>query len=96
MWPANHSEGPSAAVIGLQTVVIMFWSLPSCACPTLSQVKNFGRSGQTKWTHLANEDTTQWDSAWAQETHVAAKMQHKMSGVGNIDAAFKRRKKNKE
>lgn len=73
---------------------MMSWSLPSCACPTLSQVKNFGRSGQTKWTHLANEDTTQWDSAWAQETHVAAKMQHKMSGVGNIDAAFKRRKKN--
>eukprot|EP00903_Cladosiphon_okamuranus_P017448 g16072.t1 len=64
--------------------------------PKPMQVKNFGRSGQTKWTHLANEDTTQWDSAWAQETHVAAKMQHKMSGVGNIDAAFKRRKKNKE
>ncbi|CAN0227330.1 unnamed protein product, partial [Ectocarpus sp. 6 AP-2014] len=61
--------------------------------PKPMQVKNFGRSGQTKWTHLANEDTTQWDSAWAQETHVATKMQHKMSGVGNIDAAFKRRKK---
>lgn len=61
--------------------------------PKPMQVKNFGRSGQTKWTHLANEDTTQWDSAWAQETHVATKMQHKMSGVGDIDAAFKRRKK---
>ncbi|CAM9167058.1 unnamed protein product [Scytosiphon promiscuus] len=59
-------------------------------------VKNFGRSGQTKWTHLANEDTTQWDSAWAQEHHVATKMQNKMSGVGNIDAAFKRRKKTSE
>ncbi|CAM9268751.1 unnamed protein product [Choristocarpus tenellus] len=58
-----------------------------------TQVKKFGRSGQTKWTHLANEDTTQRDSAWAQETHMATKMQHKMSGVGDIDNAFKRRKK---
>lgn len=61
--------------------------------PRVMQVKNFGRSGQTKWTHLAKEDTTVWESGWAQETHLGTKMQHKMSGVGDIDAAFKRRKK---
>jgi Microfibril-associated/Pre-mRNA processing len=31
----------------------------------LIQVKNFGRSGRTKYTHLVDQDTTQFDAPWA-------------------------------
>merc|ERR1719509_27982 len=36
--------------------------------PKVMQVKNFGRSGRTKYTHLVDQDTTQMDAAWSQET----------------------------
>lgn len=36
--------------------------------PKVMQVKNFGRCGRTKYTHLAAEDTTKFDSAWTMET----------------------------
>lgn len=32
--------------------------------PKVMQVKNFGRSGRTKYTHLVDQDTTQFDSPW--------------------------------
>lgn len=32
------------------------------------QVKNFGRSGRTKYTHLVDQDTTSFDSPWVSET----------------------------
>jgi hypothetical protein len=35
--------------------------LAACA---LLQVKNFGRRGRTKWTHLVDEDTTNFESPW--------------------------------
>lgn len=34
----------------------------------LYQVKNFGRSGRTKYTHLVDQDTTSFDSPWVSET----------------------------
>ncbi|GFS24758.1 microfibrillar-associated protein 1 [Elysia marginata] len=36
--------------------------------PKVMQVKNFGRSGRTKYTHLLDQDTTQHESPWMQDT----------------------------
>eukprot|EP00042_Codosiga_hollandica_P050603 m.607621 g.607621 ORF g.607621 m.607621 type:complete len:173 (+) comp58119_c2_seq35:1192-1710(+) len=49
--------------------------------PKVMQVKNFGRHGRTKYTHLLDQDTTQRDAAWAQESTVSAKVQTKMGGM---------------
>ena len=43
--------------------------------PKVMQVKNFGRSGRTKYTHLVDQDTTQFDAAWSQETTQNLKFQ---------------------
>lgn len=36
--------------------------------PKVMQVKNFGRCGRTKYTHLVDQDTTKFDSPWMSET----------------------------
>ncbi|CAH3136002.1 unnamed protein product [Porites lobata] len=41
--------------------------------PKVMQVKNFGRSGRTKYTHLVEQDTTQMDSPWTQDNTLAMK-----------------------
>ena len=43
--------------------------------PKVMQVKNFGRSGRTKYTHLVDQDTTQFDAAWSQESAQNLKFQ---------------------
>ena len=50
------------------------------ALPKVMQVKNFGRSGRTKYTHLLDQDTTDQDSAWAQPTPAAVNFQNKFGG----------------
>lgn len=49
--------------------------------PKVMQVKHFGRSGRTKWTHLVNEDTTSWDNPWANNDTLRAKYNSKMAGM---------------
>merc|ERR1711915_940926 len=62
--------------------------------PKVMQVKNFGRSGRTKYTHLVDQDTTQFDAAWAQESATNAKFtaQH----AGGMRQHFERPGKKKE
>lgn len=48
--------------------------------PKVMQVKNFGRSGRTKYTHLVDQDTTQFDSPWVQETAQNLKFHSNQSG----------------
>lgn len=48
--------------------------------PKVMQVKNFGRSGRTKYTHLVDQDTTQFDAPWTQETAQSAKFHVQHAG----------------
>ncbi|KAK3528381.1 hypothetical protein QTP86_034204 [Hemibagrus guttatus] len=53
--------------------------------PKVMQVKNFGRSGRTKYTHLVDQDTTSFDSAWAQESAQNIKFfKQKAGGVRDV------------
>lgn len=49
--------------------------------PKVMQVKHFGRSGRTKWTHLVNEDTTDWNNPWTYNDTLRAKYNTKMAGM---------------
>ncbi|XP_059801888.1 microfibrillar-associated protein 1 [Hemitrygon akajei] len=53
--------------------------------PKVMQVKNFGRSGRTKYTHLVDQDTTSFDSAWAQESAQNSKFfKQRAAGVRDV------------
>ena len=50
--------------------------------PTVMQVKRFGRSGRTKYTHLLDQDTTQKDlNPWSYNDSLAIKFQNKGGGM---------------
>ena len=44
------------------------------------QVKNFGRSGRTKYTHLVDQDTTSFDSPWAADSQMNHKFFNALAG----------------
>ncbi|XP_064634568.1 microfibrillar-associated protein 1-like [Lineus longissimus] len=48
--------------------------------PKVMQVKNFGRSGRTKYTHLVDQDTTNFESPWISETAQNLKFQSNKGG----------------
>lgn len=62
------------------------FSALTCCCFVFSlKVKNFGRSGRTKYTHLVDQDTTSFDSAWAQESAQNSKFfKQKAAGVRDV------------
>ncbi|KAI9590545.1 microfibrillar-associated protein 1 [Glossina fuscipes] len=48
--------------------------------PKVMQVKNFGRCGRTKYTHLVDQDTTKFDSPWFAETANNIKFHNERAG----------------
>jgi len=48
--------------------------------PKVMQVKNFGRSGRTKYTHLVDQDTTNFDSPWAVDSPSSSKFMETRGG----------------
>ncbi|XP_065853847.1 uncharacterized protein [Euphorbia lathyris] len=64
--------------------------------PKVMQVKDFGRSGRTKWTHLVNEDTTDWNNPWTYNDALRAKYNTKMAGMNGAIARPRGSKKLKD
>ena len=52
------------------------------------QVKNFGRSGRTKYTHLVDQDTTSFESPWVADT--AMNIKFTMAKGGGMKQTFDR------
>jgi microfibrillar-associated protein 1 len=61
--------------------------------PKVLQVKNFGRSGRTKYTHLKDQDTTVADSPWARDTKIRKKFEEKLGGLKPMDSYLTKRKR---
>ena len=63
--------------------------------PKVMQVKNFGRSGRTKYTHLVDQDTSQADAPWT--SHTAQNLKFHTQQAAGVRQVFERPalKKNK-
>jgi len=61
--------------------------------PKVMQVKNFGRSGRTKYTHLVDQDTTDFDASWTHES--ASNIKFQAQHAGGMKQTFARPSKKK-
>eukprot|EP01114_Cavostelium_apophysatum_P005249 TRINITY_DN1602_c0_g1_i1.p1 TRINITY_DN1602_c0_g1~~TRINITY_DN1602_c0_g1_i1.p1 ORF type:complete len:411 (+),score=163.04 TRINITY_DN1602_c0_g1_i1:144-1376(+) len=53
--------------------------------PAVLQVKNFGKQGRTKYTHLTDQDTSKFDSPWFDKKDPSLqKMKKRMAGTGGV------------
>lgn len=59
------------------------------ALPQVLQVKKFGMRGRTKYTHLADQDTTNFIKPLFQKDKIKETYMTKGAGTGNIDSAGK-------
>ncbi|KAI8547802.1 hypothetical protein RHMOL_Rhmol07G0224100 [Rhododendron molle] len=70
-FQSGADDRASTAVVGKDEIYKRDFSDPTredkmdkTILPKVMQVKHFGRRGRTKWTHLANEDTTDLSNLW--------------------------------
>ncbi|GLT95408.1 hypothetical protein SLE2022_130910 [Rubroshorea leprosula] len=98
----SEADDP-AATAGTDGIFIRDFSAPTgedrmdkTILPKVMQVKHFGRSGRTKWTHLVNEDTTDWNNPWTYNDPLRAKYNAKMAAVNAPMAKPKGSKKLKD
>lgn len=49
--------------------------------PLVKQVKNFGRAGRTKYTHLVDQDTTDYEAGWASTSQTLKFYNSKAGGM---------------
>ncbi|OQR92898.1 hypothetical protein THRCLA_08589 [Thraustotheca clavata] len=62
------------------------------ALPKIRQVKNFGKAGRTKYTHLVDQDTTDYLNPLKRTDLMNQKYSKKMAGMGAINRPTKRAK----
>ncbi|CAL9098783.1 unnamed protein product [Musa textilis] len=84
----QSSSDDRAATAGTEDIFRRDFSSPTgedkmdkTILPKVMQVKHFGRSGRTKWTHLVNEDTTDWNAPWSMNGPLRSKYNAKMAGM---------------
>lgn len=54
--------------------------------------RGFGLAGHSRYTHLADQDTSKKDDLWFQDKKLANKYKHKMSGTRAVSENKRRRR----